>query len=107
MKPLIANAHLLDLPADKMQVLKNRAELHRRFSSIEFKILKCSPEKLVVRIVQSKSHAENYFDQKRLVEIVRETFSDLHPWATILARPIEYKSSPPDIVTADWIKKKN
>ncbi len=89
-----------------MATLEQRAELHLRYSSIEFKVLECTPDRLVVRIVQYKSHAGNYFDQKRMVEIVRETFGDLGYWTEVLARPIPYVPSPPEIVTPEWIKKK-
>lgn len=106
MKPLVVNAHFLKLKPDKMAVLEKRAELHRRFSSIEFKVLECKDGKLVVRVVQDKSHAGNYFDQKRLVEIVRETFGDLGAWSEVLARPIPYQPSPPAVVDSGWIKKK-
>jgi len=101
---LVKNVNLLGLPPENLALLEQRAQLHRRFSSIEFKVLECSAEKLVVRVVQGKSHAENYFDQPRLVEIVRETFGDLGAWKTILARPIPYQRPGPDVVTPEWIQ---
>lgn len=106
MKSLIGNAGLIRLEPDQMQLLEKRAELHRRYSAIEFKVLEWSDTKIVIRIVQGKSHAENYFDQHRLVDIVRETFGDLVPGLQVLARPYPYQPSPTAIVTADWIKKK-
>lgn len=86
-----------------LATLRARAEQHRRHASIEFKVLECSDTTLVVRVVQGRSHAGNYFAQKRLVEIVRETFADLGPWTTIRARPIPYTPSPTDEVTPEWI----
>jgi DNA-binding Xre family transcriptional regulator len=103
---LVKNVNLLGLSPENLALLEQRAQLHRRYSSIEFKVLECTPEKVVVRVVQDKSHAGNYFDQKRLVEIVRETFADLGGWSTVLARPIPYEPPPTEVVTPDWIKKK-
>lgn len=101
---LVKNVNLLGLSPEKLALLEQRAQLHQRFSSIEFKVLECTPEKLVVRVVQEKSHAGNYFDQKRLVEIVRETFADLGGWVTVQARPIPYVPPGPDVVTPEWIQ---
>lgn len=102
----ILNEHLLQayVHPEHLATLRARAEQHRRHASIEFKVLECSESTLVVRVVQERSHAGNYFDQKRLVEIVRETFSELGPWTTVRARPIPYAPAPPDVVTPDWIK---
>jgi hypothetical protein len=102
----VKNGHLLGLSPENLALLEKRAELHRRYSSIEFKVLDCSPEKITVRVVQSKSHAGVYFDQKRLVEIVRETFADLGGWSAVFARPIPYDPPPTDVVTPEWIREK-
>jgi DNA-binding Xre family transcriptional regulator len=100
----VKNEKLLGLSPENLALLEKRAELHRRFSAIEFKVLECTAEKLVVRVVQEKSQAGNYFDQKRLVEIVRETFGDLGAWPTVQARPIPYTPPGPDVVTPEWIQ---
>jgi DNA-binding Xre family transcriptional regulator len=100
----VKNAKILGLSPENLALLEKRAEMHRRYSSIEFKVLECAAGKLVVRVVQEKSHAGNYFDQKRLVEIVRETFADLGAWAPLQARPIPYVPPGPDVVTPEWIQ---
>lgn len=104
MKTLVKNEHLLNLPSDKLQTLHTRADLHRRYSSLTFKVVDCTPGKITVQVVQEKSHNENYFDTKRLVEIVRETFGDLAEWETIHAKPIPYRPAPTEIVTPEWIR---
>jgi len=103
---LVKNVNLLGFSPENLALLEQRAQLHRRYSSLEFKVLECTTDKLVVRVVQDKSHAGNYFDQKRLVEIVRETFADLGAWSTVLARPIPYQPPVTEVVTTAWIKKK-
>lgn len=104
---IVLNAEKLNLDAAGLEMLAKRAELHRRFSAIEFKVLEKTADTVVVRIVQEKSFHGNYFDAKRLVEIAHETFDDLLPGLKVLPRPIPYKPSPPDIVTSDWVKKKS
>lgn len=102
----VKNEHLLNLTPDSLETLRARAELHRRYSNIEFKVIESTPDKLVISVRQGKSNAENYFDAKRLVEIGKETFGDLGAWATIHAGPMPYQVPPPDMVTAQWIQEK-
>lgn len=102
---LVKNLSLLHLTPDQMQTLETRAQLHRRYSSIEFKILEANDNTVAIRITQDKSHAGNYFDPKRLVEITHETFDDILS-QKILVRPIPYKPPVTEVVTADWVKKK-
>ncbi len=100
----IKNEHLLHLEPDNLETLRNRAELHRRFSNIEFKIISSTDDTLTLRVVQGKSHAENYFDRKRLIDIARKTFEDIGSWSTINAGPIPYNPPGPDVVTPEWIQ---
>lgn len=100
----IKNEHLLNLPADKLETLRKRAEIHRRFSSIEFKVISCNADTLTLRVMQGKSYTGKYFDAKRLIEIAKETFGDLSDWAKINAGPIPYNPPAPDVVTPEWIQ---
>lgn len=100
----VKNEHLLSLPPESLKTLRARAELHRRYSNIEFKVIESTPDKLVLSVRQGKSNAENYFDAKRLVEIGKETFVDLGQWKTIHAGPTPFQPAPPEIVTAEWIQ---
>lgn len=103
---LIKNEHLLNLPQGELETLRTRAELHRRYSSIEFKVISCKDDTLTLRVVQDKSHAGNYFDAKRLVEIAKETFGGLGDWKRINAGPIPYNPPAPDAVTPEWIQER-
>jgi hypothetical protein len=103
---LIKSINLLKLSESDLQLLNTRAELHKRYSSIEFKILEASDKKIVVRVTQDKSHAGNYFDNKRLSEIGKELFEGIQTGAAIITRPIPYAESPTEVVNADWVKAK-
>lgn len=101
---LIKSINLLqNLSESDLQLLNTRAELHKRYSSIEFKILEASDKKIVVRVTQDKSHAGNYFDNKRLSEIGKELFDGIQTGAAIVTRPIPYVESPTEVVTPEWI----
>lgn len=106
MQDLVKNAAALDFNPEQLQILESRAHLHRRYSSIEFKILEADATHIVVRITQDKSFTGNYFDTKRLVEIAHETFDDLANGRAVHARPVPYQIPPTNVVTSDWIKKK-
>lgn len=93
------------LSEENMALLQERADLHLRYSSIDFKVLEAGSGKIVVRIRQGKSHAGNYFDNKRLSEIGKELFEGLGAW-NIVTRPFPYQPLPTDVVTAKWISEK-
>lgn len=103
-KAIVKNAHYLSLDPGDLERLEHLALQHRRFSSLEFKVIECSPARLVVRVAQGKSHAANYFDVGRLVEIVRELFQPFGSWDRIEARPIPYAPPVTDVVTAEWVQ---
>lgn len=102
----VKNAELLGLPDAQLATLALRAEQHRRFAAIDFKVLEARPNAVVIRVRQTRSHAENYFPVKRLVEILHETFDDLLDGRRIEARPIPYRPSPPDVVDAAWLQQR-
>lgn len=106
MKTLVKNATALGLTPEQFQTLDTRAQLHRRYSSLEFKVTDARLDQVTVLIAQYKSHAGNYFDIKRLIEIAHETFDDLVAPRRVHVRPVPYQPSPTEVVTADWIKKK-
>ncbi len=103
---LIKSIHLLELPQAQLQMLEKRAELHRRHSSIEFKILDVKDGIITVRIIQEKSFTGNYFNTKRLAEIGKELFDGIIDSQQIHCRPVPYSPSPVDVVTAQWIQQK-
>lgn len=106
MKTLVKNVTTLGLTPEQLQTLDTRAQLHRRYSSLEFKVTDARPDQVTVLIAQDKSHAGNYFDVKRLIEIAHETFDDLLGGRRLLVRPVPYQASPPEVVTPEWIQEK-
>lgn len=86
--------------------LEHAALLHRRHSRIEFKIIEATEKSVTIQVVQGKSTAENYFQSKRLIEIVHETFKAALPGTKIIARPIPYTASPVEQVDVKWIRGK-
>lgn len=107
MKTLVKNASALGLTPEQFQTLDTRAQLHRRYSSLEFKVTDANQDNVTVLIAQDKSHAGNYFDIKRLIEIAHETFDDLISPRRLHVRPVPYQPAPPEEVTPEWIKKKS
>lgn len=105
MRHLVKNAELLGLTAAQLDTLQQRAELHRRYSSIDFKVIEARPDAVVIRIRQTASHAQNYFDTKRLVEILKETFGDLVSGRKIEPRPYTFRPAAPDVVDAAWLQR--
>lgn len=104
---LIKNLHLLEdniKPGDldKMEVA---AAMHQRHSSIEFKIVDISPQKVTIQIVQGRNGPEVYQTQKRLIEIVHETYDRFFPGRKIIVHAVPFVESPAKIVDAAWINK--
>ena len=56
--------------------LRDKVELHLRFSSIDFEIVQINDEFIQIRTTQDKSFAGVYFTGKRLHEITIETFKE-------------------------------
>lgn len=104
MSHIVKNAESLGLTPEQLATLTHRAEQHRRFSSIEFKVVEVRSDAVVLLIRQGKSHAGNYFDTKHLLGILRETFGDLVGDRKIEPRPYPFRPSPPDVVDAAWLQ---
>jgi hypothetical protein len=100
------NLELLTLASDQLELLQTKIDLHRRYSAIGFRIVSVSDTEMILSIHQDKSFHENKFDHVRLREIAHETFD---PFIGTRKLHVSIKvdvSSPPDIVTPGWIKKK-
>lgn len=102
----VKNVELLELSPEQLELLERRAALHLRYSNLDFKVLEVRPDAVVLRIRQGRSHAENYFDVKRLIGIGHETFDDVIGGRRIESRPIPYRPSPPDVVDAAWLQQR-
>lgn len=104
MHSLVKKIELLELPAAAAATLERRAAFHLRYSAIDFKVLEARADGVVIRVRQLRSHAENYFEKKRLIEILHETFDDLLPGRKVEPRPYPYAPAPPDVVDAAWLQ---
>lgn len=104
MSNIVKNVELLGLSETDLATLTTRADLHRRFSNITFKVVEEKPGSVVLLVRQQRSHAENYFSVKRLIEILHETFDDLVGGRKIEPRPYAYVPAPPDAVTPEWLQ---
>jgi len=102
----IKNIHLLtDIGNDEKEKMEHAGKEHRRHGSIEFKILENTPKQVVIRITQGKNAPGIYQNQKRLNEIVHETFGRFFKGKKIIVRPFVYKQPPVNLVDAAWINK--
>jgi len=102
---IIKNLHKLDgAKPELIKKMEFAAGLHRRNAAITFKIVEYEHVTLTIQIAQGKSAAGNYFTDKRLIEIVHETFDPLFPGYTMKVQPIAYKESVVNKVTPEWIR---
>lgn len=103
---LIKNLHLMkDADTETLAKMEHAAAQHGMISAIEFKLLEVSPN-VVIRVIQGKSPNRNQFTQKRLSEIVKETFKEFFPGKRIDARAIPYQAPESSSVTPEWIRHK-
>lgn len=101
----IKNIHLLDgivKPGD-IDKMEGAAVLHKRHSSIEFKIVEASPAKITIKISQGKSFTGIYHPAKRLIEIVHETFDRFFTNQKVIVHPIPHKENPINRIDVSWI----
>ncbi|GIM60548.1 hypothetical protein CAPN008_05980 [Capnocytophaga canis] len=108
MENIIKNIHKIRdyLSDDELKELNEVAFMHRRFSRIYFKILKVDDDLIRIEVKQEKSPHNNYFEVKRLTEIVQETFAKFFPKHAIQKVPLPYIESPVEVVTPQWVKDK-
>lgn len=95
------------LPLSEAQALELQATVaaQKRYASIRFKILKVSDDAVTIRTEQGRSFHQNYFDEKRLIEITKEVYTPYVGSRVIHVHPVVYVKSPPEEVTTEWIKK--
>ncbi len=92
------------LGAEVINRLEQDAQLHKRYSNIEFKILNATNNAIAIEVRQGRHLSENYATQKRLTEIVHETFDVCGK--KIDAMPVIFQKSKTEIVTPEWINEK-
>jgi hypothetical protein len=66
------NIQLLHIQEAHRAKFDSVVALHKRHSSITFKILSVEDKVITLSITQERCHSENYFDNKRLSEIGHE-----------------------------------
>lgn len=105
---LIKNLHLLedDLRPGDLDKMEVAASAHQRYSSITFKVVELKPDKVIFQITQGKSAAGNYQNQKRLIEIVHETYDRFFPGRKVQVHAIPFVESPANVVTDKWVNEK-
>jgi hypothetical protein len=100
----LKNVHLLnDFREADIDKMEHAALQHKRYSNIEFKIVEYSPRKVIIQIAQGKNAGGNYFDKKRLIEIVHETYDRFFKDKKVHVHPIEYVQSQANSVDSKWI----
>ena len=108
MENIIKNLHKLKslLSNEQIDSLEYSAMMQRRYARIFFKIQFLDVEEKTIRIQihQKKSPYENYADDKRLMEIVEETFRTYFEDWKIQKVTFPYIEAPAEIVTPEWIK---
>jgi hypothetical protein len=103
----LKNIHLLDdIKQSDLDKIEFAAVQHKRYSNIDFKIVEYSPKKVIIQASQGKNAGSNYFDKKRLIEIVHETFDRFFKDKKIHVHPIEFVESRANQVDAKWIQDK-
>lgn len=90
---------------EQFDKLNAGAQLHKRHSNIEFKVLYVSGTDLTIRTTQGKSLAENYADTATLVKRTKELFGKFYINGEIHVHPVPYSPPVIDIVTPEWISK--
>jgi 5-carboxymethyl-2-hydroxymuconate isomerase len=100
--------HLLDgiVGESDIELMEMAATEHRKYSNITFKIAEVDDKKVIIGISQGRSNAENHQTQKRLIDIVHETFDRFFPGRKILVHANPYKEPDCSQVDGDWITKR-
>lgn len=94
------------VPLEKHNDLDQAANLHLRYSNIEFKIIGIDGRDISIRATQRKHASENYADAATLVKRTRELFQPFLPGYLIYTHPITFKLSVVEVVTPEWINVK-
>lgn len=79
---------------DQYKYLQENVDLHLRFSSIDFDLLKINDDFVLIRTTQDKSFAGVYFTGRRLYEITMETFKEVLAPRQIQIHTFPYLVSP-------------
>jgi len=102
------NIHVLpeDWPASVINKMEYAAKEHKRHNNISFKLIEYTTESVIIRITQDKNAAGVYHNQKRLIEIVHETYDRFFPGMKVFVHAIPFMQSPANIVDDKWVNQK-
>jgi hypothetical protein len=103
----IKNLRKIDFLADEsIKKIEFGALQHRRFSNIEFKILRVDNEEktITIQISQGKSLSENYADLPKLVKIAKDLFSRYINDYTVHVQAIPYSHPKVDELNSSIIR---
>ncbi|MBV7531248.1 helix-turn-helix transcriptional regulator [Chitinophaga sp. sic0106] len=103
----IKNSQKIDfLDAESIKKLDYGALQHRRYSSIEFKILKVDTgeKSITVQTIQGKSLSENYADLAKLIKLTKDLFSRYFPDFKIHVHAIPYSHPEVDQISTAEIR---
>lgn len=103
---LIKNLHILQhLDQQSLDMMEHAAAEHKRYGSLQFKIVEADEKSVVIQITQDKNAAGAYHTKKRLIEIVHETFDRFFTGKKVKVHPIPYQVPAAATVTTEWINK--
>lgn len=89
---------------EEVDKLEYAGLMHRRHNNITFKIVEVTDKQVSIQAAQGKNPSGNYFNKKRLIELVHEVFDRHIIGKRIVAHAIPYEESPVDTVDEKWIQ---
>jgi hypothetical protein len=97
-------AHLLS-ESDIVKIEKGAA-LHKRHSSITFKVLTVDDSTITISVIQGKSNSEIYLNAKELIQRAKDLFSKFLPGHKLNIGPIVYTPNPISLIDSKWLNSK-
>lgn len=98
-------ALLIDKDQGDIEKMEHAANEHKRHGNIVFKISEYEQKKAVIQVSQERNATGIYHTQKRLIEIVHESFDRFFPGRKIHVHAIVYNKPAVDKVDPAWINK--
>ncbi len=95
MKNLDIIKHLLT--KEQLNKIEYGSSLHRRFSNIQFEILKFEDNELTIKISQDKTLSGNYANKELLSNRAIEIFKEFLPDIKIITEPVSYEKNSNEI----------
>jgi len=104
---IIKEIHLLgELPEVALEKIEQAAQFQFEKNNVRFKILECSPEKVMITVKQTEFETETYFSKKELITIARSIFDKYFPGRKVVMVPLNFIESPASKIDYKWIQQK-